>query len=90
MRLSVPGAGEVQQLLVIQTPSVNSAAEAFGALFYEHDPLSWALLCPKVTIREGVSQALLRAYFTPEAIQQFEARVAAGGCVAFSWEYADD
>jgi len=90
LRLSVPGQGNLEQILLIQATGVDSATSAFEVMFYSQDPLTWAVWCPGLTIREGVSRALLRRHFTSSAIHEFETRLASGGCMAFCWEYGRD
>ncbi|WP_019012169.1 hypothetical protein [Deinococcus aquatilis] len=87
MRVVTPGEPTLQLLLVTPATSLNLAEEAFGNVFYAHDPLAWVLLSSEVTIHEGVSPGLLRGYFTPMAIEHFEVQAAAGYSMAFAWEY---
>ncbi|MEW6421385.1 MAG: hypothetical protein AB1511_06630 [Deinococcota bacterium] len=87
MRVITPGEPTLQLLLVTRATSMNSAEESFGHVFYAHDPLAWVLLSSEVAIHEGVSSGLLRDYFTPKAMEHFEAQAAAGYSMAFAWEY---
>ncbi len=43
LRVVTPGEPTLQQLLVTQATSLNLAEEAFGNVFYAHDPLAWVL-----------------------------------------------